>query len=138
MNEEVADGPAEDESGGSARESGDDILKAALARGLTYRSAGALAGVSQRTVARRMEDSVFARDVAKARAEYVTVVTGQLMAMGPEALEVLRGCLQEDRAADRRQAAVDILRLGLHYRHQGDLEAEVAELRLRLDAQDAR
>jgi hypothetical protein len=130
---EEGEGPGDDVPL-SAREAEDEMLKAALARGMSYREAGDVAGVSERTVARRMESETFQRAVGAVRSEYLTVVTGQLMSAGAEALVVLRAGLHDELRSERRLAAKEILRLGIAYRHHGDLETEVAALRAELRA----
>jgi hypothetical protein len=63
----------------------DEILVAALAAGMSYREAGAKAGLSERTVRRRMSESAFRERVAEQGQEYAEQVRGLLLNGGPAA-----------------------------------------------------
>ena len=66
------------------------MLIAALAAGVTYDAAAAQAGVSERTVRRRLDDPEFCRQVNDARHEVVARAVAQLSAASTEAVEALR------------------------------------------------
>ncbi len=110
----------------------DEVIIGALSAGSNYSNAGELAGTSSRTVARRMADPVFARRVTERRAEQVQVITGQLTGLGPEAIGAIRSCLTDEKASVRVSAGKIALELGLRFRHQNDLELQVAEIRAHL------
>lgn len=117
-------------SGAEERRSAqDELIVAALAAGNTYASAGQLAGTSTRTVARRMSDPTFARRVTERRAEQVHMITGQLTSLGPEAIAAIRSCLTDEKASVRVAAGKVALEWGMRFRHQNDLELQVAEIR---------
>ncbi len=110
-----------------------EVLIEALAAGRTYAEAGQEAGVSPRTIARRMADLEFARGVAARRAEHVSVITGQLAAMGTEAVDAIRAGFRAQRPADSLQAARLALSFGLRFRNESDVEARLADVERRLD-----
>lgn len=112
----------------SARERQDELLRSALATGATYAAAGTVAGVSERTVRRRMGDPQFAAEVSVRRGEQVATVTGQLVAAGTDAVEVLRDCLRSDTDSVRLRAAHLILTVGAQLRHAHELEERLGAL----------
>jgi hypothetical protein len=67
----------------------DEIVVAALAAGMTYREAGGEAGLSERTVRRRMGDSAFRARVAEQRQEHAERVRGLLLNAAPAAAATL-------------------------------------------------
>lgn len=115
----------------TAREHQDELVVEALATGLGYAAAGAVAGISERTVRRRMADSGFAARVSVRRGERVATVTGQLVHAGGEAIEVLRECLGSEADAVRLRAAQLILTLGTQLRHAHELEERLAAVEAR-------
>jgi hypothetical protein len=114
------------------RSAQDELIIAALAAGSTYERAGEISATSTRTVARRMSDPGFARRVTARRAEQVQMITGQLTPLGPEAIAAIRSCLTDEKSSVRISAAKVALELGLRFRHQNDLELQVAEIRSHL------
>lgn len=120
---------AEVEEPMSGREAQDEILVDALATGVSYEAAAELAGCSGRTVARRMADPEFARRVSKRRGERVVATAGQLTSLSSEAVETIRGCLDDESPRVRLAAAKALLDLGAKYRNTHDLEVEIAEIR---------
>lgn len=115
----------------SARERQDELMRAALATGATYAAAGTVAGVSERTVRRRMGDPQFAAEVSVRRGEQVATVTGQLVTAGVDAVEALRECLRSDSEAVRLRAAHLILTVGTQLRHAHELEERLRALEAR-------
>jgi hypothetical protein len=112
----------------TAREAQDEILIEALASGMPYPDAGKLAGVVGRTVSRRMDDPDFRARVSRRRGERVTQVTGALTDMSTEALQVLRDCMAEGRAADRLRAAQMVLAMMSRLRHETEIEDRLANV----------
>ena len=112
----------------TAREAQDEILIEALASGMPYPDAGKLGGVVGRTVSRRMEDPDFRARVSRRRGERVTQVTGALTDMSTEALQVLRDCMAEGRAADRLRAAQMVLLMMSRLRHETEIEDRLANV----------
>jgi hypothetical protein len=108
------------------RSGGDAVLVAALA-----------AGVSERTVRRRLDEPVFKRQVDDARAEMLAQATARLTGAALEAVEALRALLGSDLNFARLGAARAILEVGAKYREQLDLAERVAALEERLTAPSA-
>jgi hypothetical protein len=106
----------------------DELLVELLASGRPYAEAGAMAGVSERTVRRRMSDPVFTGRVSRRRGEYVGALVGRLVDVGEEAVEVMRGGLRDESAAVRLRAADLVLRWATHLRHGHELETRLAAL----------
>jgi hypothetical protein len=123
---EIEDRPSEAES---RRLVQDETIAAALATGRTYEEAGVLAGVSERTVARRMADPTFARTVAERRGQQVQVISGQLSSIADKAVKAVSECLDDADPRTRLAAGRLVLDLVLKFRHQNDLELAVAEIR---------
>ncbi len=102
----------------------DEVVMAALAVGDTY----AEAGVSERTVRRRMSEPTFAGEVSARRGEFVGALAGQLVASGPEAVAVVRRCLISADDAVALRAAQLLLTMGNQLRHAHELEVRLAAL----------
>lgn len=120
----------------SRRSAQDELIVEALASGRSYEQTAGVAGVSARTVARRMTDPEFAGLVAARRDERVAAITTRLTALGPEAVDVVRACMQDPdaRPAERLRAASLALSLILRFRHLEELEREVAAIKSQLAA----
>jgi hypothetical protein len=115
------------------REAQDGVILDALARGLPYREAGEMAGVSARTVRRRMSEEDFAQEVRSRRSERVSALTGQLVTGSEQAVGTLVECLAAEKQADRIRASSALLHYSERYRAQSDLQAEMAEIRRMLE-----
>jgi hypothetical protein len=105
-----------------------EILIAALAAGQPYVTAGAGAGVSERTVRRRMAEPAFAAEVARRRSQHVACVTGKLLATAEEAVRVIADCLQSDKASDRLRAAELMLTFVRRFHADSDIDARLTAL----------
>lgn len=116
-------------SAGDGFEGGpDDLLVVALARGASYADAGAAAGVSVSTVARRMGDLTFRRRVSQVRGRLVDEACGQAAAALAGAVATLVDLLDSSVDAVRLGAASRLIDCSLRLREQSELEARVAEL----------
>lgn len=100
----------------------------ALAAGSAYETAASAAGVSARTVRRRMTDLLFAAELARRRAVRVSDLTGQMMNLGARAVSVLGEALEAEAVGDRLRAANLILTSLRRYRSDGDLELRLTAL----------
>lgn len=113
----------------------DDLLIAYLAEGWTHAEAGKQAGVSAKTVQRRLKDPEFAGAVARRRRERVEWLTAQLITASDAAASVLRDALGSDDPKVSLRAATLILSHTGRF-HAGEEEREVArrqdELELRV------
>ena len=119
------------------RQKGDSPLVAALAGGATVRDAARQAGVSERTVYRRLDDPEFSRGVTEARAELVTRAVAMLAEAGTEAVRTLRALLADGTPpAVRLGAARAVLELGTKLRESEELEQRLATLEGQLGADE--
>lgn len=118
------------------RQAKDELLIAALAAGSSYEEAGAVAGVSARTVSRRMSDVGFARRVADRRGEQVVAIAGRISSLTSEAVDAVRECLSDPSARTRLAAARLLLDWAWKFRRGEDLALAVAEIRQHLGLGD--
>ncbi len=109
----AADGPTPEQ---------DQVVVAALAGGATYDQAGAAAGISGRTVRRRMRDDAFRARVHEASSELARAVAARLTASSLTAADRLTALL--DAPDPRVQLAAVRLALDGSLRHREALELE--------------
>ncbi len=124
------------DEGSNRRAAQDERIIAALAEGLTYAQAGALAKVSDRTVARRMSVPGFARRVAERRDEQVVSGVGELTSLVGDAVDAIRSGLVDESAKTRVATGKLILDMVLKFRQSFDLGIQVAEIRAHLGMED--
>lgn len=110
------------------RRKGDAALIVALAKGLTQRAAAEEAGVSERTVQRRMSEPDFRRAVDDARAQLVSETLGRLISSGLAAAATLQSLLRAKSENVKLGAARAILELTQRYRESDELERRIAAL----------
>lgn len=92
----------------------DDLLVAALASGRSYREAGAAAGVSERTVRRRMADPGFRGKVVELRGAEIDRIRGLILREAPAAVAALSDlAAHAESESARLGAAKAVLALGL-------------------------
>ena len=106
-----------------------DVLLLALACGASVEAAASQAGLSPRTVYRRLATPGFRSQLSGLRADLVQRATGMLSAATLEAVKTLIS-LQEatTSAAVRLGAARTIIELGLKLREEGELSGRLAAL----------
>lgn len=97
----------------------------ALARGETVATAAKLAGLSERTVYRRLQDPDFRRQVSNVRFNILDRATGQLLNMSDRAIETLVALLDATSESVRLGAARSILDHTIKFR-------EISEFEIRL------
>lgn len=107
---------------------GDPVLIPLLARGATVREAAAEAGVSERTVARRLNDPDFCREVTEARSGILAGTVEELAAGAAEAATVLRRLLHHDNPNVALGAARAILSSVVSVREHAELAGRVEGL----------
>jgi hypothetical protein len=113
----------------SGRSGADAVLVAVLAAGATYDAAAAQAGVSERTVRRRMDEPEFRQQVDAARADLVTQTTARLVSASVEAVATLEALLgPETPPAQRLGAAKAVIELATRLREQEDLASRITAL----------
>ncbi|MBP3957169.1 hypothetical protein J8F10_18050 [Gemmata sp. G18] len=110
------------------RAGADDALVSALAAGRTARESAALAGVSERTVARRLHDPAFADRIRALRSAALVAAAGRLTDGSTAAADVLRGLLTSEDEHVRHKAAVKLIELGLRISEVLELDRRVADL----------
>jgi hypothetical protein len=115
---------------------GDELLIAALASGATKESAARHAGVSLRTVHRRLDDPQFCRALQAFRTDIVQRTAGALTAAGLEFVKTLvRLAGTGAPPATQLGAARAGLEIGMRVREQTDLEVRLTAMEERLDAE---
>ncbi|HEV2124253.1 MAG TPA: hypothetical protein VGW38_15960 [Chloroflexota bacterium] len=120
---------------GRGRQNADLTLIVAIAAGATQEQAAKQAGVSPRTVARRLADPEFQRQVDETRAATLRQATDRLSAASLAAVATLLKLLNADSESARLGAARAILELGAKLRESQDLEQRIAALEQRIGQQ---
>jgi hypothetical protein len=117
------------------RKNADDGLLLSLACGATVENAARAAGVSERTVYRRLKSPAFRQQLQQRRGDLVQRAAGVLTAASMEAIKTLLE-LQKATAPAPVQlgAARCILELGLKLREAADVHQRVETLEGRLQA----
>jgi hypothetical protein len=117
------------------RKNGDAALVVALAGGATVQEAARAAGVSERTVYRRLEDGTFRHAVAEARSGLIGRAAGVLARVCAAAAMTLADLLEAESETVRLGACRSILELGVKLRESEELERRLAELERALGTQ---
>jgi hypothetical protein len=118
------------------RKNADESLQGALAVGKTIRQAAALAGVSERTVNRRLQDTAFRRRIEELRAGMVQEALGKMADGMSDAAATLRKLLKAKGESVRLGAARSILELGSKLRESVELESRLQALEAQMIAQE--
>ena len=113
---------------GRGKHNADLVLVLALASGLTNRQAAERAGISERTVARRLADPEFQRQISEAKAATLSQTVAQLTAAGLAAVTTLVRLLDADSESAQLGAARSILELGTKLRESYELEQRITAL----------
>jgi uncharacterized protein with von Willebrand factor type A (vWA) domain len=107
---------------------GEELLVTAIAGGASLRDAAQQAGVSERTVSRRMADDGFRLKVSHARAQMTDRALGFLANASVQATATLWSLLSSGNERVRLSAARSILEIGPRLREQVELEYRLARL----------
>jgi hypothetical protein len=118
------------------RANADCVLLAALAAGQTVEVAAVKAGVSSKTVHRRLNNPAFLTQLQAARSEMVRRMVGRLTTASAKAISALQGLLKASNEHVRLGAAVKIIELGGRLRDSADLAERVAALERQVKGQD--
>jgi hypothetical protein len=110
------------------RGAADAVLVAALAGGATQADAAAEAGVSERTVRRRLDAPAFRQDLDVARADLVRTSTDRLVAGVGAAIDTLEELMATAPAYVRVRAATAMLDAAHKWRSTMDLEERIGRL----------
>jgi hypothetical protein len=111
-----------------ATERGEPAGALALASGMSVEESACKAGVSTRTLFRRLEERSYRRRISELRAEMIDRALGQLTAATIDATATLRALLQSDSQAARLGAARAILEHVGRLRDSIELEHRIAAL----------
>ena len=122
-----------------AKTNGEEALLLALACGATQETAGQKAGLSRRTVARRLEEPDFRKRLEALRADMVQRATAMLTAAALEAVKTLLA-LQDATtpASTRLGAARTVIELGMKLREETDLSQRLTALEEQMASQEKR
>ncbi len=108
---------------------GDVALIAALLRGLSNAEASQEAGVSERTLYRRMQDPGFRRQLTNARSAVVAQTVNTLSAASDEAVKELQKLVTKAKSEHvRLGAARSVLEFSARLRESEELEQRLSEL----------
>lgn len=113
---------------GSTRATRDAQLLAALVTGLTVEAAAKKAGMSERTVYRRLQDAAFKREIEEARGELVTRTMAALCTAGLSAVATLVQLLSSPLQTVRLGAARAIIELGTKLREHVELDQRLRRI----------
>jgi hypothetical protein len=107
-----------------------ELLIAALASGATHRDAGRTAGVSERTVRRRLEDVAFCERVAEAEGAYVEQVSRRLTGVAPRAVDTMVDLMtaHDTSSVVKLRAAGYLLTASRVWRETHELETRIRDL----------
>ena len=121
------------------RKSANEVLLMALACGATAENAARSAGISARTVHRRLKDSDFHQRLLALRLDMVQRAVGMLTASAMEAVKTLI-TLQETSVspAVRLGAARTVLEFGIKMRETAELAERIAALEAQVPVTPAR
>ena len=113
------------------------LLITALAKGATVAQAAAQAGVSERTVYRRLEEPAFQDQIEALQDEMLQRAVAMLTAAAQEGIRSLVDLQSESTPpAVRRCAARDILEMGMRLREAAELEKRLIALESRAAGND--
>ncbi len=119
---------------GPKREAGDGLIAGALATGATRAEAAAAAGVSTRTVHRRLSDPDFRALVADCRARITGDVLSGAAGLAGRAVERLGELLEDENAHVALGAARTILTVAADFGERAELAERLAALEAVLKA----
>ena len=113
---------------------GEERLLQALAAGQSVKQAAEAAGVSARTVYRRLADASFQQRLSAIRDELITAALGELVSCASQAVTKLRALLEATEERVQLQAARALLDHALRLREAVTLEQRLAALERNLAA----
>jgi hypothetical protein len=119
---------AEDEAGQVWQWKGEPRGAISLAEGLSVAESARRAGVSARTIRRRLAQPAYIAEVARLRTQVLDGALGQLIAASARAVETLVSLLGAASEATRLGAAKGLLQMALELRELGEVEGRVQSL----------
>jgi len=117
---------------------GDEALLNALAAGTSVKQAAQAAGLSERTVYRRLANTGFQQRLAAIRDELITAALGELVGCASKAVTTLRTLLEARDERVQLQAAKVLLEQALRLREAVALEQRLAALERRAERERRR
>lgn len=117
--------------GNRSRANADELIVAALASGHTLQEAAKAAGVSPRTVSRRLADPAFKQRIHTLRAEMIGRALGRMADGMSDAAGTLRKLLKAKAESVRLGACRAMLELGVKLREAVEFEARLTALEQR-------
>jgi hypothetical protein len=117
--------------GNRSRANADELIVAALASGHTLQEAAASAGVSPRTVSRRLADPAFKQRIHTLRGEMIGRALGRMADGMSDAAGTLRKLLKAKGESVRLGACRAMLELGVKLRECVEFEARLTALEQR-------
>ncbi len=115
---------------------GDNAIVVALAAGYNVREAAGRAGVSERTIWRRLTDPDFRQLVLNCRTAMLEAAVGMLADAATDAVTTLRELLRADSESVQLNAAKAILEVGPRLRESLEIELRLIALEAILNAQE--
>jgi hypothetical protein len=120
-------------TGNRSRGSANELIIAALAAGKTNQEAADAAGVSPRTVSRRLSDPVFHQRILTVRGEMIKRALGRMANSMSSAADTLCKLLKAKSESVRLGACRAMLELGVKLRESVEFDARLAALESRND-----
>lgn len=115
------------------RSASDESVIALLAGGATVREAAVASGVSERTIARRLNEPAFVQKVAEVRSSLVASAAARLAGGMSGAADVLRDQLKSADPHVQHKSAVKLIELTLKVQEVTELRQKLEELERRLE-----
>ncbi len=119
------------------RQKRNDLLVTALARGEQLATAAQLAGVSVRTVNRRLTLSDFRAEVQRARSQLVDAAAGKISNTLDAAADCLKSLLSSESDAIKLSAARAVFEIGIRLKEVVELEGRMQSVEEKLNAEPA-
>jgi molybdenum-dependent DNA-binding transcriptional regulator ModE len=110
------------------RRPGDAKIVSALAAGHPYAEAASLAGVSYKTVWRRMQDPLFRAEVEEMKAQIVEQTSASLATLATKAIATLEPLMNDGEPWMRQKTALAVVELSIRYREAALLDERISAL----------
>ncbi len=115
------------------RRQADELIRSVLSVGATKEGAARAAGVSVRTVYRRMEDPKFQQEVEELGTDFRRRANATMSAIMPEAAKALHELLKSNDAVTKRTVARTIIEMGTRLNDKVILELRILALEERFN-----
>ncbi len=115
------------------RRQADELIRSVLSVGATKEGSARAAGVSVRTVYRRMEDPKFQQEVEELGTDFRRRANATMSAIMPEAAKALHELLKSNDAVTKRTVARTIIEMGTRLNDKVILELRILALEERFN-----